>query len=47
MLSKNKQKRIKIRNENPNFSMHVRKTPTLIEKQRKAEKKHKKKLISY
>lgn len=42
-----KNKRIKVRNENPDFSMHVRKMPTLVERQRRKEKKHKKKLALY
>lgn len=44
---KKKKQRIKIRNLNPDFSMHVRKTPTLIERKRRKEKKHKHKMIAW
>lgn len=46
MNKKNKNKRLKVRNTNPDFSMHVRKMPTLVEKKRKQERKHKKRLMA-
>lgn len=46
-MSKGKEKRIKVRNLSPNFNTHVRKMPTLIEKKRKLESKHKDPLIKY
>lgn len=40
-------KPIKVRSFAPDFSTHTRKTPTLQDKKRKTEKKHKKDLKNY
>lgn len=46
-MKKAKKQPTKMRNESPAISMHVRKTPTKVEKLRKQEKKYKNPLINY
>lgn len=46
-MKKTKKQPTKMRNENPAISMHVRKTPSKVEKMRKQEKKYKNSMINY